>query len=216
MFEGFSPETVDFLWGIRMNNNREWFLQHKNDYVTYLYEPMKALGAELFQPFINKSGSLLKVSRIYRDARLHHPLPYKESLWICIRPDVEWWGENPCLYFDICPDGISYGFCFWKPRVATMKEIRQDMARDPKTFLKLIKNAQKKTGVKVTAEEYKRPPQEAPVPELAPFYAWKGQICCIKEEPFSEDTFGPELAQRVGKFLEDLIPLYDYFTRFQV
>ena len=26
MFEGFSPETFDFLWGIRMNNNREWFL----------------------------------------------------------------------------------------------------------------------------------------------------------------------------------------------
>ena len=24
MFTGFSPETVDFLWGIRMNNNREW------------------------------------------------------------------------------------------------------------------------------------------------------------------------------------------------
>ena len=34
MFEGFSPETVDFLWGIRMNNNREWFLEHKKDYVT--------------------------------------------------------------------------------------------------------------------------------------------------------------------------------------
>ena len=22
MFTGFSPETVDFLWGIRMNNNQ--------------------------------------------------------------------------------------------------------------------------------------------------------------------------------------------------
>ena len=31
MFEGFSPETVDFLWGIRLNNNREWFLAHKKD-----------------------------------------------------------------------------------------------------------------------------------------------------------------------------------------
>lgn len=97
-----------------------------------------------------------------------------------------------------------------------MKAIREDMARDPKGFVKLVKNAQKKTGVKLTAREYKRPPQEAPVPELAPFYRWKEHIGCIKEEPFSEDTFGPELAQRVGKFLEDLIPLYDYFTRFQV
>ena len=37
MFEGFSPETIDFLWGIRMNNNRDWFTAHKQDYVNYLY-----------------------------------------------------------------------------------------------------------------------------------------------------------------------------------
>ena len=43
-FNGYSPETVDFLWGIRMNNNREWFLEHKKEYVKYLYEPTKALG----------------------------------------------------------------------------------------------------------------------------------------------------------------------------
>ena len=31
MFRGFSPETMDFLWGIRMNNERSWFLAHKNE-----------------------------------------------------------------------------------------------------------------------------------------------------------------------------------------
>ena len=51
MFTGFTPETIDFLWGIRMNNNREWFLEHKAQYTANLYEPMKALGQELFQPF---------------------------------------------------------------------------------------------------------------------------------------------------------------------
>ena len=44
MFEGFTPETVDFLWGIRMNNNRDWFLEHKKQYTSTLYEPMKELG----------------------------------------------------------------------------------------------------------------------------------------------------------------------------
>ena len=85
MFTGFTPETIDFLWGIRMNNNRDWFQANKKQYVETLYEPMKALGKELFQPFMDKPGNLLKVSRIYRDARLHHPDPYKESLWTCIR-----------------------------------------------------------------------------------------------------------------------------------
>ena len=97
MFQGYSPETVDFLWGIRLNNNREWFLENKQNYVNHLYQPTKALGQQLFQPFLERTGDLLKVSRIYRDARLHHPLPYKESLWICIRQDVDWWAENPFL-----------------------------------------------------------------------------------------------------------------------
>ena len=36
MFEGFSPETIDFLWGIRMNNNREWFQANKKTYVDFV------------------------------------------------------------------------------------------------------------------------------------------------------------------------------------
>ena len=214
MFEGFSPETVDFLWGIRMNNNREWFLEHKKDYVNYLYEPMKALGKELFQPFIEKPGCLLKVSRIYRDARMHHPTPYKESLWICIRQDVQWWAENPCLYFEICPEGISYGFIHLKPRPATMEAMRREWAARPEEFLELIRSTEEATGLPITAQCYKRP-KEAPIPALAPYYAWKDYIACIVEEPFSAQTFGPELAQRVKKLLTQLIPLYDYFNRFR-
>lgn len=215
MFEGFSPETIDFLWGIRMNNNREWFMEHKKDYVSKLYEPMKALGKDLFQPFQDRPGNLLKVSRIYRDARLHHPLPYKESLWISIRQDVAWWAENPCLYFEITPDEVSYGFVLWHPRVAQLEEIRQDMARHPQKFLALIRETERAAGVPITADLYKRP-KEAPIPELAPFYAWKGNISCIVEEPICPEIFGPELGKRAGEFIEKLIPLYEYFNKFKV
>ena len=214
MFEGFSPETVDFLWGIRMNNNRDWFLEHKKDYVNYLYEPMKALGQELFRPFADKPGNLLKVSRIYRDARMHHPLPYKESLWICIRQDVEWWAENPCLFFEICPEGVSYGFFFWKPRVTALEDFRSDIANRPEEFLSLIKKTEKATGLPILAESYKRP-KEAPDARLAPYYGWRGNISCIVEEPVAPEMFGPELGQRAGAFLSKLIPLYDYFNRFK-
>ena len=211
MFEGFSPETVDFLWGIRMNNNRDWFMEHKKDYVNYLYEPMKALGKDLFQPFMDRPGDLLKVSRIYRDARTHHDVPYKESLWICIRRDVQWWAENPCLYFEITPDGISYGCILWRPRPADMENFRKRISADPQTFLKLIRDTEKATGLPITADTYKRP-KETDDPELAPYFAWKGNIGCVIEEPFSDAAFGPQLSERVRVFLEKLIPLYDYFN----
>ena len=215
MFTGYSPETVDFLWGIRMNNNREWFLEHKKDYVKYLYEPTKALGKELFEPFIEKSGELLKVSRIYRDARMHHPLPYKESLWICIRQDVEWWAENPCLYFEINPEGIDYGFFFYHPRPAVMKAFRNRICAKPDEFLAMIRKVEADTGLSIYAEHYKRP-ENCPNPDLARFYLWKGKIGCTIHEDFSDDTFGPALAERVRDVLVKLTPLYDYFNFFKV
>ena len=215
MFTGFSPETVDFLWGIRMNNNRDWFTANKKQYVSTLYEPMKALGQDLFQPFLDKPGNLLKVSRIYRDARMHPPEPYKESLWICIRQDVDWWAENPCLYFEINPEGVDYGFFIWRPRTAAMEDFRRQISAKPEEFLTLVKNVEDSVGQKITADCYKRP-KPCENPELLPYFAWKGQIGCTRHEDFSEATFGPALGDRVLDFFEKLIPLYDYFNRFKV
>ena len=214
MFEGYSPETVDFLWGIRLNNNREWFTAHKQDYVKYLYEPTKALGKDLFELVADKPGTLVKVSRIYRDARMHHPVPYKESLWICIRQDVEWWAENPCLYFEINPDQVHYGFFFYHIRPQVMEAIRRDMTENPDGFLKMIRKVEKDTGIKVSADELYKRPKPTDNPKLAPYFAWKGQIGCVVEEEFGPATFGPELGERVGRFLQQLMPLYDYFCKF--
>ena len=214
MFQGFTPETFDFLWGIRMNNNREWFLQHKQQYIDTLYEPMKALGKELFEPFLDAPGNVLKVSRIYRDARLHHPEPYKESLWICIRQDVQWWAENPCLFFEICPEGVSYGFIWWRPRTSTMEDFRKYITAKPDEFLRLIADTEKATGMSISADLYKRP-KLTDNPALESYFYWKGGISCIREEAPNEGLFGPELMQRVQTLFSQLRPLYDYFDRFK-
>lgn len=211
MFQGFTPQTIDFLWGIRMNNNREWFTAHKAQYTRELYEPMKALGQELFRPFADRSGDILKVSRIYRDARLHHPDLYKESLWICIRRDVDWWAENPCLYFEIRPEGVSYGFSLWQPRSYAMERFRQRIAAAPGEFLSLAEKVRQETGVPLSAQCYKRP-KEAPIPELSPYFSWRCDIGCTRTEPVSEELFGPGLGQRAEEFLTKLIPVYDYFN----
>ena len=215
MFQGFTPETIDFLWGIRMNNNRDWFLEHKQQYTQTLYEPMKALGQELFQPFLDQPGNILKVSRIYRDARLHHPDPYKESLWICIRQNVEWWAENPCLFFEIGPEGASYGLVHWRPRVATMEDFRRDIAARPDEFLELIRQTETVTGISVTADTYKRP-KETSDPRLVPYFAWKGNISCCRDLSPGDALFSPSLSEEVSRFFTQLTPLYQYLNRFKV
>ncbi len=215
MFQGFTPEAIDFLWGIRMNNNREWFQANKKQYVDAVYEPMKALGKELFEPFLERPGNLLKVSRIYRDQRMHPPEPYKESLWICIRQDVEWWAENPCLYFEINPEGVDYGFFIWKMRTSTMEDFRRHIAAFPDEFLELIRSTEEAVGQPITAEMYKRP-KPCDNPALVPYFAWKGQIACTRSIAPGEAMFGPELKNEVADFFEKLTPLYEYFNRFKV
>ena len=215
MFTGFTPETIDFLWGIRMNNNRDWFTANKKQYTDHLYHPMKELGAELFEPFLDRPGNLLKVSRIYRDARMHPPEPYKESLWICIRQDVEWWAENPCLYFELNPDEAHYGFFIWKMRTSAMEAFRRHITAYPDEFLQLIRTTEEAVGQPITAELYKRP-KPTDNPDLERFFAWKGQIGCIRSIAPGPELFGPELKNEVADFFEKLTPLYEYFNQFKV
>ena len=215
MFTGFTPETVDFLWGIRMNNNTEWFTANKKQYTDHLYHPTKELGAELFEPFLDKPGNVLKVSRIYRDARMHPPEPYKESLWICIRQEVEWWAENPCLYFEINPEGAHYGFFLWKMRTSAMEDFRRHITAYPEEFLELIRSTEEAVGQPITAERYKRP-KPTDNPDLAPFFAWKGQIACVRSLEPGDALFSPDLKNEVADFFKKLTPLYEYFNRFKV
>lgn len=68
-FEGYSQETLDFLWGIRFNNERSWFLAHKQDYEAHLLAPTRALGEQVYEALhaaFPKEPFLLKLSRIYR------------------------------------------------------------------------------------------------------------------------------------------------------
>ena len=70
-FEGYTQETLDFLWGIRFNNERSWFLAHKQDYEAHLLAPTRALGEQVYEALhaaFPKEPFLLKLSRIYRDA----------------------------------------------------------------------------------------------------------------------------------------------------
>ena len=72
MFPGFTQQTNDFLWLLRLNNNRDWFQAHKQDYLDQVQTPMRQLAEEVYDRFSaahQDLSLLLRVSRIYRDAR---------------------------------------------------------------------------------------------------------------------------------------------------
>ena len=58
--------------------------------------------------------------------------------------------------------------------------------------------------------------KETDNPALAPYFAWKGGIECIRHKDVGDEMFGAELENEVADFFAKLTPLYTYFTRFGV
>ena len=208
-FQGFSPETIDFLWGLRFNNNREWFEPHKRQYVETLYEPMKALAAALY-PGVQQDFPALecKVSRIYRDQRLHPPVPYKESLWICFRTSDRPWGEQPVLFFELTPDDYSFGFLFWFARPYQMEQLRKQLIAEPAPFLKLVDELEKDGVLRLSGQEYKKS-KPCPDPALERFFAMKNLAAYVNRS-IDERLYSPALAGEIRDTFEALKPMMRY------
>ena len=208
-FQGFSPETVDFLWGLRFNNNREWFEPHKQQYVKTLYEPMKALAAEIYPPVRDEFPELeCKVSRIYRDQRLHPPVPYKESLWICFRTSDRPWGEQPVLFFELTPDDYSFGFLFWFARPYQMEQLRKQLIAEPGPFLKIVRDLEAGEELRLSCETYKKA-KPCPDSALERFFKMKN-LAAYVNRGIDEKLFSPELAEEVRDAFRQLTPLMRY------
>ncbi len=217
MFQGFSQATVDFMWGIRFNNERSWFMAHKEEYQKCFYEPMKELGAEVQEKLLEKfpdSGLNLKISRIYRDARrLFGRGPYKDHLWLSL---FRWEGEEsegarPVLWFELAPDGWSYGMGFWAAKAVTMAKHRARIDRDHKPLLKLANRFAKQDEFVLDGPNYSKMSRQSPHQGLADWYQ-KKSIALIHEEPLTEELYSHDLVDRLVEGFTFLMPYYDYFS----
>ena len=183
MFQGFSQGAVDFLWGVRFNNERSWFEAHKQEYLDLVIAPLQELGRQVHAAMTAaypKEQLNLHVSRIYRDARrLHGRGPYKDHLWFTIRPEQEGWTHVPAFYFEIAPEYHSLGMGYYGAEPVTMAKFRSRIDRDPG-------------------------------PLLFPWYNRKN-IALTWDRNCEGSLFTPELAGEAEESFRFLKPYYDYF-----
>lgn len=215
MFQGFSQETIDFLWGIRFNNEKPWFEAHKQDYQTHLLQPMRELGADVQEKLLARfpeSQLNLKVSRIYRDARrLFGRGPYKDHLWLSIfRWDGGEEGARPVLWFELTPDGYSYGMGFWCARALVMEKHRARIDGNPRPLLDLAETLSAQSHFKLSGPEYARK-KAAPHPALMEWYN-KKSLAVEYDSPLTEALYSPDFADTLADAFTFLMPYYDYFS----
>ena len=212
MFQGFSQGTVDFLWGLRLNNERGWFQAHKEEFVTLVDTPLRQLAAQMSQGMADSFPELGlegKVSRIYRDARrLHGRGPYKEHLWFVLCRPGDTGGAAPGLYFEIAPEYYSYGMGFYDPAPVTMAKLRARIDRDPKPLERLARRLEKRGEFVLEGQMYRRPKGD-PGPLLFPWYN-RRQISLSHDSNCEGIFFRPELADQVLEGFRFLEPYCRY------
>ena len=214
MFQGYTQETVDFMWGIRFNNERGWFLEHKQQYQTQLLEPTRALGEQVYegvQEMLPHEPLMLKMSRIYRDARrLFGRGPYKDHLWFCVRTGDKDWTGRPTFYFEIAPEYYSYGMGFWQARAELMELFRRDLQERPEEFGRLVRLFNRQREFVLTGDSYARSKGE--VSDLLRPWFQKKSLSLSHELPLDEKIFRPELAEEILAGFKILAPFYKYFA----
>ena len=212
MFQGFTQGAVDFLWGVRLNNNREWFLAHKQEYLELVDKPLRELSQQLWEAMSAAHPSLglqQHVSRIYRDARrLYGRGPYKDHLWLVLaRPHEDHLGR-PAFYFELAPNCFSYGCGFWDMSPETAAKHRARIDREPKK-LKTLARRLKLSKYNLYGDEYKRPKGDAGE-LLNPWYN-RRNIGISFEDNCEGVLFTPALAGDVLEGFRFLLPYYLYF-----
>jgi len=213
MFEGFSQKTIDFMWNLRFNNEKQWFEAHKEEFIREFQTPMKALGREVFDSISSdyeKHGFIHKVSRIYKDARrVKGGDPYRTNLWFSIERPSEEWTSTPVFWFELAPENWSYGLGYYSALSKTMAKHRARIDNKPKAFEKLVAPLDKQEEFVLDGPEYSRK-KEAPTPKLESWYN-KKTFALIHDEPISEELFSRAIVERLIKGYTFLMPFYNYF-----
>ncbi|MCL2202527.1 MAG: DUF2461 domain-containing protein [Defluviitaleaceae bacterium] len=216
MFEGFSQATIDFMWNIRLNNNKAWFEAHKDEYKRDFHAPMKELGQEVYARIIadySERGFIHKLSRIYKDARrIRDGNPYRDHLWFSVeRPSAE--GEESSgvltFWFDLNPEGWSYGLGYYAAKAVTMENVRASINKKPHELEKLIDLLGSQEEFKLEGDAYARQKQ-APTIKTQEWYN-KKSFSLIHYGTINDELFSRDFANRLVNGYKFLMPFYDYF-----
>jgi uncharacterized protein (TIGR02453 family) len=133
-FTGFSPEAIQFLADLAVNNERSWFQPRKAQYESLLKEPLAALCSVLGQRFEERkmplrSDPARSPFRIYRDTRFSaDKSPYKTQ----VSASFPWVGEGrgAGAYFHLQPGHIFAGGGVWHPESAQLAAWRSAVDSD--------------------------------------------------------------------------------------
>ena len=213
MFTGYSDQTVDFFWGIRLNNSREWFNPRKEEFQACIMQPTKELAGELYDWFCETHPELhlnLHISRIYRDARrLFGRGPLKENLWFSFQNEVNS-TDAPCFWFEIGCEGYGYGSGYWA-NAAAAQRFRRQIDNDPAPMMKLAKKFAAQDTFLLEGPTYAKP--KGHTDDLLGGWYNRKWVSLACHRPYDSLSYSPALVDALKEGFTFLLPYYRYLDQ---
>jgi uncharacterized protein (TIGR02453 family) len=138
----FTPELFRFLTRLKRNNDRNWFLAHKDEFEQHVRQPALRFIADFAAPLYKIAPHLVadprpsrgSLFRIYRDTRFAaDKRPYKTN--IAMRFSHR--GKNvhsPGFYLHLEPGGCFAASGLWHPEPDTLFKVRNTIVARPKEW----------------------------------------------------------------------------------
>lgn len=164
-----TKKTLAYLSDLKKNNDRSWFLEHKDAYLS-AKEEFEGLVGELierisaFDPTVKGLDARKCVFRIFRDARFSKDKsPYKTNFGAHISAKDKKFPERAGYYLHVEPGNCFLGGGCYMPSAPWLKAIRAAIAEDGNFFRRLIAApAFKKQFGTMEGETLKTAPQGYP------------------------------------------------------
>lgn len=138
----FTADFFRFLTRLKRNNNRDWFLERKDEYEAAVHQPALRFIADFAAPLYDISPFLVadarpsrgSLFRIYRDTRFSpDKRPYKTHVAMRFShrgKDV----HSPGFYLHLDPTGCFAACGLWHPEPATLLRVRSAIVSRPQEW----------------------------------------------------------------------------------
>ncbi len=142
-----AQNILRFLAELNINNNREWFIDHKDwylackdDYIQFVTEWLEQM--KHIEPDLRGLQAKDCIWRIYRDLRFekNRMCPYKEWMGAWLAPYGGRKSDHAGYYLHLQPGECMFAAGMWCPEGALLKQIRQDIYDNPEELEAIFSN----------------------------------------------------------------------------
>jgi uncharacterized protein (TIGR02453 family) len=215
-FAGFRPAALEFLGGLRDNNDPAWFRPRKDVYEAEILRPFRdlivAVDAALRRAGLPLVGDPRRaIFRIYRDVRFARDKRlYKTHAGAVLTRSGD--KRDPgLLYLHVEPGGSMVAAGFWHPQPDRLVRLRRAILADADTFLALARRLEKAGHPIASDERLSRPPrgfEAARGTPAADYVGWKSFT--IHRSLSDAEMQLPGLVDRIALFARTAMPLLEW------